>query len=278
LVNARMSPSSLRRWLNWRAAGQQLTRAFAFASAADARTAEALTQLRGEPVANLGNLKLAAPPPAADPAARTALAEEIAGRPLWLAASTHAGEDEIALAAHARLRQTAPNALLIIAPRHPERGAAIATLADKAPRRSHFEHIGTAPVYVADTLGELGLLYESVPVALIAGSLLPALKGHNPIEPAKLGAAILTGPHVESFQDVFDALIAARGASVITDAESLAAEVARLWRDEAARESQTNAARGVAAHGAQAFADTVDALAALLPMPQSARKAADASA
>jgi 3-deoxy-D-manno-octulosonic-acid transferase len=278
LVNARMSPSSLKRWLNWRAAGQQLTRVFSFASAADARTAEALTKLRGVPVANLGNLKLAAPPPAADPAARAALSEEIGARPVWLAASTHAGEDEIALAAHAYLRQTTPDALLIIAPRHPERGAAIAALADKAPRRSRFEHIGAAPVYVADTLGELGLLYESAPVALVAGSLLPALKGHNPIEPAKLGAAILTGPNVESFQDVFDALIAARGASVVTDAESLAAEVRRLWSDASARENQTNAARGVAAHGAQAFADTVDALIARLPAPQSARKAADASA
>lgn len=129
LVNARMSPSSLKRWLNWRAAGQQLTRAFRFASAADARTADALTQLRGAPVPNLGNLKLAAPPPTADPAARTALTEEIAGRPLWLAASTHTGEDEIALAAHETLRRANPNALLIIAPRHPERGAAIAAIA-----------------------------------------------------------------------------------------------------------------------------------------------------
>ena len=278
LVNARMSPRSLKRWLNWRAAGQQLTRAFRFACAADARTADALTMLRGAPVGNLGNLKLAAPPPVADPTARIALAEEIAGRPLWLAASTHAGEDEVALAAHARLRLTTPNALLIIAPRHPERGAAIAALADKAPRRSQFEHIGAAPVYVADTLGELGLLYESAPVALVAGSLLPTVKGHNPIEPAKLGAAIITGPNVESFQDVFDALIAARGASVVTDADSLAAEVARLWSDAHARDRQTNAARGVAAHGAQAFADTLDALCALLPAPQSARKAADASA
>jgi 3-deoxy-D-manno-octulosonic-acid transferase len=192
------------------------------------------------------------------------LASEIGVRPLWLAASTHAGEDEIVLAAHARLRTDHSDALLVIAPRHPERGADIAALAGDAPRRARFEPIAGAPVYVADTLGELGLFYGLAPVALVAGSLLPKLKGHNPIEPAKLGAAILTGPHVESFEDVFAALIAAEGAQIVESAGRLASAVAALWSDEAARTRQCARARAVVEQGAQALDETAAALAALL--------------
>ena len=265
LVNARMSPETLQQWQNWPKAGQRLLRTFAFASAADTRTSQALTRVRGAAVPALGNLKLAAPALRVDASARETLAQEIGVRPVWLAASTHPGEDEIALAAHARLRETAPDALLIIAPRHPERGAAIAALAGNAPRRSKFEPIGAAPVYIADTLGEMGLFYDLAPVSLVAGSLLPALKGHNPIEPAKLDAAIVSGSHVESFQDLFDALSAAGGVTIARDADTLAAAVTRLWRDEAARASQVSAARGVIAHGVEAFDETVTQLLALLP-------------
>jgi len=235
LINARMSPKSLARWTRWRAAGSRLLKAFAFIAAADARTAETLREVRGGEVLALGNLKLAASAPRVDAGARDALAAEIGARPVWLAASTHEGEDEIILDAHARLRAAFADALLVIAPRHPERGENIARLAGGAPRRARFEHIGAAPVYVADTLGELGLFYHLAPVALVAGSLLADLKGHNPIEPAKLGAAILTGPYVESFQDVFDALFASGGAVIVRDAESLAQAIALLWRDDAAR-------------------------------------------
>lgn len=278
LVNARMSPKSLRRWTRWSAAGRRLLGAFAVVTAADARTAAALTQLRKSDVPLRGNLKLAAPAPHVEPGARAALAAEIGARPMWLAASTHEGEDEIALAAHAKLRTETPNALLVIAPRHPERGEAIAELAGGAPRRSRFEPIKHAPVYVADTLGELGLLYDLAPVALVAGSLRPELKGHNPIEPAKLGAAILTGPHVESFQDVFDQLFAAGGAAIAGDADAIATNVARLWRDESARMAQLDAASGVAAQGAEAFADTVAQLAALAGSHTPATRPADATA
>jgi 3-deoxy-D-manno-octulosonic-acid transferase len=274
LVNARMSPSSLQRWRRWREAGRKLIGAFGFVSAADARTATALSELRGAPVLAPGNLKLAAPPPRVDVAAGGALAVEIGDRPVWLAASTHAGEDEIVLDAHALVRAELPDALLIVAPRHPERGEDIARLCGGAPRRSRSEPIGAATVYVADTLGELGTLYDLAPVALVAGSLLPHLKGHNPIEPAKLGAAIITGPYVESFQDVFDALFAEGGAATARDAPSLADAVLKLWRDESARRKQMDAARAIASQGAEAFARTVDQLAAMAP----GRSIADAPA
>lgn len=264
LVNARMSPRTLARWESWRDAGCALMKAFAYVSAADARTASTLSTLREASVPALGNLKLAAPAPRVDETTRAALVEETAGRRVWLAASTHAGEDEIALAAHALLRKHEPRALLIIAPRHPERGQTVADLAG-APRRSQGAAIGSASVYVADTLGELGTLYALAPVALVAGSLLPHLKGHNPIEPAKLGAAIVSGPYVESFEEVFSDLFDVGGAAKVTDAASLAAAIAELWRNEDKRTRQTEAARAIAQRGAGAFDATLAQLAALIP-------------
>jgi 3-deoxy-D-manno-octulosonic-acid transferase len=277
LVNARMSPKSLQQWTGLRAASHRLLNAFAFVSAADARTATALSELRGQPVRALGNLKLAASAPRVDPQARAALAAEIGARPVWLAASTHPGEDEIALAAHERIRQSSPGALLILVPRHPERGEAVARLAGDAPRRSKGAQIGDASVFVADTLGELGMLYELAPVALVAGSLLPHLKGHNPVEPAKIGSAMITGPYVESFQDLFDELFAAGGAVTAQTAEDLAQAVMRLWEDASARTRQVEAARAVVARGADAAEQTLTALQALLPAHAQTRTA-DASA
>ncbi|MBL8536167.1 MAG: 3-deoxy-D-manno-octulosonic acid transferase [Hyphomonadaceae bacterium] len=263
LVNARMSPATLRRWTSWRTAARTLFGIFAFVSAADSRSVSALAELRGKPVDVSGSLKLAAPSLPVDQQARAMLEAEIGARPVWLAASTHAGEDEIALEAHELLRRERPDALLIIAPRHPDRGAAIAARARGAPRRSEGAKIGAAPVYVADTLGELGLLYEIAPVALVAGSLLPHLKGHNPVEPANHGAAILSGPYVESFDDLFEALLSADGARVVRNVEDIAAEVAALWSDESKRMRLVTSARTITERGAEAFAKTVEGLLSL---------------
>ncbi len=277
LVNARMSVATLQRWRRWSNAGRRLLKAFAFVSAADERTAALLRLLREAPIPTPANLKLAAPLPRGDESARALLLEALHQRPVWLAASTHAGEDEIAIAAHQGVRASIPNALLIIAPRHPERGDAVARLAGGAPRRALCEPIGAAAVYVADTLGELGMLYTLAPVALVAGSLAPQLKGHNPIEPAKLGSAIVVGPHVESFQDIYDALEAADAITRADSASALSEAVLGLWRNDAARARQVEAARAVTEQGAEAFAQTVAALAGLLSR-QTTRASAHASA
>lgn len=277
LVNARMSPRTIERWRAWPNAARRLSSAFSLVLAADARTGAALTQLRGAATPVVGNLKLAAPAPRFDVSARDALRKEIGRRAVWLASSTHAGEDEILLGAHERLRAEFPDALLIIAPRHPERGEAIAALAGGAPRRSLQQPIGGAQAYVADTLGELGLFYALAPASFVAGSLLADLKGHNPAEPAKLRSAIVTGPWVESFQDLFEALIAAKGAVLARDAIEIAVEIAKLWRDEALRTQRIDAAEAVMGQGAAALDTTVAQLSALLPAPQSTR-AANASA
>lgn len=278
LVNARMSPKTLARWRAWSATGARLFSAFRLALAADARTSEALSTLRHAPTPVVGNLKLAADPPRVDDAQRAGLDAEIGVRSRWLAASTHEGEEEILLAAHARLRESHPDALLIVAPRHPARGEAIAALAGGAPMRSKRDPIGKAPVYVADTLGELGTFYMLAPAAFVAGSLLPHLKGHNPIEAAKLGANIVVGPYVESFEDVYDALFASGGAARAAAPEDIASAIASLWADADLRRARAKAASLVVESGGAALDATVAQLCALLPASTPDLKAADASA
>lgn len=266
LVNARMSPKSLNGWGRFPAAARDVFSNFAAILAADARTATGLSALAGRPATLAGNLKLAAPTPAADPDLVAQLRHTIGARTVWLAASTHPGEDEIALAAQARVRERFPDALLILAPRHPERGAAVAALAGEAPRRSlrQWPDAG-AGVFVWDTVGELGAAYACARVALVAGSLRPGLAGHNPVEPAQLGAAILTGPHVDSFADLYADLIAAGGARMVDTAEALAAGVIALLQDDAGRDRLTTAARAALAGGTEALDTTLAALSPLLP-------------
>jgi 3-deoxy-D-manno-octulosonic-acid transferase len=277
LINARMSPKTLAFWRSRPAAGRKVFGCFTRILAADSRTAEGLSALLGAPVPSPGNLKLAAGSPRIDEPALAALRSAIGARPIWLAASTHPGEDEILLAAHQHLRTERPDALLILAPRHPERGDAIAALANGAPRRSLGAGVGQTPVYVADTMGELNLFYAAAPVAFIGGSLLPRLRGHNPAEPAMLGCAILSGPYVESFADVFEALFSSGGAVAAASAESIAREVARLWAQEDARLAAIRAASDAMARGESSLAITVDALESLLP-PSSPTNRADAAA
>ncbi|MES1202917.1 MAG: 3-deoxy-D-manno-octulosonic acid transferase [Pseudomonadota bacterium] len=276
LVNARMSPSSLARLSHWPSASRRLLGAFKLTLAADRRTSEALSALLGRAVPCVGNLKLAAPAPHVDASALDELRAEIGARPVWLAASTHAGEEEIVLAAHQRIRAQTANALLIIVPRHPERGFDIATPAGGAPRRTLRQPIGDANVYVADTMGELGLFYAASPVALIGGSLLAHLKGHNPVEAARLGSAILTGPYVESFADLFDAFFATNAATKVEHADAIAGAVLAFHNNEPARAKQIAAARGVIENSTGSLDETVTRLLTLAPQP--AREAVDAGA
>ncbi|MEO7027132.1 MAG: 3-deoxy-D-manno-octulosonic acid transferase, partial [Caulobacteraceae bacterium] len=134
------------------------------------------------------------------------------------AASTHPGEEELILKAYKSLRDRSA-CLLVIAPRHVERGAAIAALATEmglaGGRRSLGEDPARFAVYVADTLGEMGLWYSLARSALVGGSLLPGLRGHNPLEAARLGCPVLTGRHVENWPIVLE--MAAAGALAMVD-------------------------------------------------------------
>lgn len=264
LVNARISRRSLAHWRRFPQSARTLLDSYDLILAADRATAEGLSRLAGRPAPFVGNLKLAAPAPKADPTLLERLRTQIGARPVWLAASTHAGEDQIVLAAHARLRRTRADALLLIAPRHPARGQAVAALAGGAPRRSRGARIEEGPVFVVDTLGELGAFFRAAPIAFMGGSLLSPLRGHNPIEPAKCGAAVISGRHVESFADVYAELFAAGGAALARNPLEIAAAVDRLWADGAARRRQIAAADAVIADGAPALRRTAAALLSLL--------------
>jgi 3-deoxy-D-manno-octulosonic-acid transferase len=183
-------------------------------------------------------------------------------RPVWIAASTHEGEDERILAAHHSVRKRIPDALLILVPRHPERFDAVALVCGQAglsvARRSRGEPVteGTA-VWLGDTMGELQALFALADVAFMGGSLVPT-GGHNPLEAAARGLPVLTGPQVFNFREVFDALVEAGGAQVVPDETALALSVIALLEDKAECRRRGEAAAAVVAANRGAVGRVVD--------------------
>ena len=205
-----------------------------FAWRARRPTPSGLTALGAPRIVTTGNLKLDVPAPPADRAKLAALKDAIGGRPLIAAASTHAGEESAVIDAHNGCAANFPGLLTLIAPRHPERGAGVAELAAAAGLNGGLRSRGELPdaatdIYVADTIGELGLIYRLAPVVFIGGSLVRH-GGQNPIEAAKLGAAILHGPHVWNFAEIYGALDAARGAEPVDDAGRAERRLRRIAR------------------------------------------------
>jgi 3-deoxy-D-manno-octulosonic-acid transferase len=246
LVNGRLSERSYQRWSRLPQVIAPLLERFALCLAQSPADAERFARLGAPHVAVAGNLKYDAAPPPADPRAVAHFSGLLAGRPVWLAASTHPGEEEVVVAAHRALAQRHPGLLTLIAPRHPSRGAEVASLAERAGVRAARRAEGMHPdratdVYVADTIGEMGLFYRLTPLVLMGGTLAP-IGGHNPIEPAKLGAAVLHGPHVHSARDIYAALDAAHGAFTVADGGALARALSRLLDDPALTRGMARAA------------------------------------
>ncbi|HEX5776893.1 MAG TPA: 3-deoxy-D-manno-octulosonic acid transferase, partial [Caulobacteraceae bacterium] len=172
--------------------------------------------------------------------------------------STHPGEDEVIAAA------IPPGALLIVAPRHPARGEAVAAALD-GPRRSGNEPVtADTRVYVADTLGEMGLFYSLADVAVMGGGFVPGVGGHNPLEPARLGVPVTSGPAVFNFAEVYEAMAQA-GAALVVEASGLKATLADLLDNADRREAMSKAALGFANRSAHALDDTWAQLQRLLP-------------
>lgn len=247
VVNGRLSENSYQRWTYLRATIFDLLSRFDLCLAGTLADAERLTALGAPRVITAGNLKLDVPAPPADRGKLAALQDAVAGRALIAAASTHAGEESAVIAAHRRLRANFPGLLTVIAPRHPERGPGVAELAAAAGLKAVLRSRGALPdaateIYVADTMGELGLIYRLSPLVFIGGSLVKH-GGQNPIEAAKLGAAILHGPHVWNFAEIYAALDEARGAERVDDADRLTAGLGAWLRDAGARERAAAAAR-----------------------------------
>ncbi len=251
LVNGRMSLASFRRWSRVPALIKPLLRGFDLCLTQDAVQAERFARLGAPRALTVGDLKSAAAPLPLDAVALAALQAEIGARPRWLAASTHAGEEEMAAAAHTLLRARFRGLLTVIAPRHPTRGEEIVELLRRrnlrVSRRSKSEAIEPeTDVYLADTLGELGLFYRIAGIAFIGGSM-GGVGGHNPLEAALLDCAILHGPDMANAATMAEALRAAGASEVVTGADSLAQALARLIGDAATKTRRAAAAATVAA-------------------------------
>jgi len=241
LINARISNRSYKRWRWFRGMARSLLRRFDRILAQDELAAGHFAQL-GAARSRLevtGSLKEGAAPLGHEEAERVRVARAFAGRPVWHAASTHPGEEEAALGAHIQARRSLPMLAMILSPRHPVRGDGLAeTLRARGlvvAQRSKAEPVTPdTEVYLADTLGEMGLWYRIASVSFVGGSLV-GVGGHNPFEPALLGSAILHGPHVRNFADGYARLGAAQAAVLVRDeAELGAALTAALAPDRAA--------------------------------------------
>ena len=262
LLNARISDRSFRRWRRF-APGviRRLLGGFALIIPRSAEDAARLARLGALSLAPPGDLKLAAAPLPADTARLAELRAAIGTRPVFLAAGTHPGEDEQVLAAARAL-----DVLTILVPRHPERGAAIAAMAEAAPRRSLGALPGPGNVHVADTMGELGLFYRVASCAFIGGSLVPH-GGQNPLEAARLGCPLIFGPHMGNFRDATAGLLAVGGARQVADAAALAATVADMLTRPDAALAMASAARDWVAGTSGLPTSMADALLGLVRQP-----------
>jgi 3-deoxy-D-manno-octulosonic-acid transferase len=246
LVNARLSERSFRRWVRLRSFIGALLGRVDLCLAQSEGDGRRLSELGAPEVRLVGNLKYDAPPPPADRQELAALAGRISGRQVWIAASTHEGEEVLAAQAHSAVARTFPDLLTLIAPRHPERGADIAAelrgLGLRCALRSQQDQPEPdTEIYICDTLGELGLFYRLAGLVFLGKSLAIG-GGQNPIEPAKLASAILHGPHVANFADVYALLDSAGGALQVHDANELARALGALFLDGARLRGMARAA------------------------------------
>ena len=268
LINGRMSSSSFKRWRRRPGLSRPLFSAFDLVLAQNDSLAERFAQLGVARTLDVGNLKADAPPPPADLPGKRRLAAAISGRIVWLAASTHPGEEELVAEAHKKMKQDQPTLLTIIVPRHPERGKPIAE-ALGANLRVALRSEGQLPeastdIYVADTIGELGLFYALSPIAFVGGSLIER-GGQNPVEPIKLGAAVLTGPNWQNFRDSYTELLKASGCKEVGNAASLADAALGLLKDEGARKEMTRRAEAAIAAMSGALPRTLAEIEPYLP-------------
>jgi 3-deoxy-D-manno-octulosonic-acid transferase len=237
MVNARLSPGSFARWRKLPGLARELFGGFAWVQAQSAGDAARIEALGGRASALAGNLKFAADqlPADADEVAR--LRGLLAERPVWVASSTHPGEDAAVLEVHAALSRAHPGLVTVVVPRHPQRGADIAAKAGSVPvtRRALGQDPPTAGgLWVVDTLGELGLVYR-LGAPVFVGRSLGESGGQNPLEPARLGCAVAVGPNTANFADIVAVLEAAGGLARVADAGGLAAWMSGMLDDPAGR-------------------------------------------
>jgi 3-deoxy-D-manno-octulosonic-acid transferase len=264
VINGRMSQRSFKRWRSAPGTIGTLLGQFEMCLAQSEGDAERFGALGSPHVFTTGNLKLDVPAPPADAGKLDRLVGATRGRVVIVAASTHPGEEEMVIDAHRRLAGYFPGLLTIIVPRHPSRGEAIAQLVEAgglnvALRSKEQMPVAQTDIYVADSLGELGLFYRLAPIVFVGGSLVNH-GGQNPIEAVKLGAAILHGPHISNFSDVYQALDDAGGARLAEDGEMLVKQIGQWLANPELRQRAVLDASAVVASLGGALERTLAAL------------------
>jgi 3-deoxy-D-manno-octulosonic-acid transferase len=265
LVNARMSDRSFRHWQYVPKLARRVLGCFTLIQARGNEDAERLKALGAGHVDSPGDLKFAAPPLPVDQAELDRLGKALAGRPVWLAASTHPGEEVLIAKAHRALVARHPGLLTIIAPRHPDRGLALAAELG-APRRNAGQPppVGSG-MWIADTMGELGLWYRLAPIAFVGRSLVAPGGGQNPLEPARLGCAIAVGPHTGNFTDHVALLREAGGLIEVANIPALVRFVSAMLDNPGQRRRLGDHAAACVRRHADLPARTAEALLSLLP-------------
>ncbi|NWN92690.1 3-deoxy-D-manno-octulosonic acid transferase [Marinobacter adhaerens] len=265
LINARLSEHSARGYERVKRLVAPIMGSISWVAAQAEKDAERLRRL-GVPasrVAVTGSVKFDVDIPAAVLEASRQLKESLSDRPVWIAGSTHEGEDARLLAAHKQLLQHHPDALLIIVPRHPERFDAVAELVRQQGVSLVRRSSGAAPtdvqVYLGDTMGELMMLYGASDVAFVGGSLIER-GGHNPLEPAGWGIPVISGPHVFNFETIYQSLRDDRGVTIVSNEDELASRLRELFDDPDERETSGQQALAVVNKNKGALDKVIDGI------------------
>jgi 3-deoxy-D-manno-octulosonic-acid transferase len=266
LINARMTQRSFANWRRAAKTAAEILSSYQACLAQDDDIGRRFRDLGTPNVQVIGSLKADAPMLPADPTKLDELRTAIGSRPVLLASQTHPGEEETILPAHDALRRRFPDLLTIIVPRHTQRAGDIAMLcgtrANKRRSTGDLPDAGTA-VYIADTMGELGLFYRLARFCFIGGSLIRH-GGQNPLEPAKLSCAVMAGPYVYNFTTAFAAIYAAQGAGEVNSSSEIAALATKLLVDPVEAQRLGDAAKAGAASLGGAVAKTVDVVIKML--------------
>jgi 3-deoxy-D-manno-octulosonic-acid transferase len=246
LVNGRISDNSYRKWLRYKSLGQQILRRFALTLPQSKLDADRFEALGARNVKYFGNIKFDAPALPSDSQKMGELVSQVGERPVWLAASTHDNEEKMIANIHKEIKEENPELLTIIAPRHPKRMAEIVKSIKetglKIAVRSQEEPIkDDTDIYIADTLGELGVFYRLVPIVFIGGSLVDK-GGQNPLEAARLDCTIIYGPYMDNFKEIKNELEDAEAVICVNNQADLKNTIEELIKDHERQDNLAKAA------------------------------------
>jgi 3-deoxy-D-manno-octulosonic-acid transferase len=264
LINGRISDNSAKHWRRAKPLMRQMLQCFTHVCAKSDTDALRFGEFGAPNPISFGNLKFSSPPLPAHAESLTTMQTAVQGRSVWLAASTHTGEEESVYACHQRVKARFPNLLTLLVPRHSARGDEVRALAEaqglQVAQRSRNESITpSTDIYLADTMGEMGLWYRLCPIVWVGGSFIPH-GGQNPFEPARLHCAVLYGTHMHNFTEFTAALEAAGASMMVKDADALTHALIRLLTSPQECERLANAAFTVTEQNKQVLSHIISAL------------------